>query len=352
MSTMEGLEEPLRRLKEQTNGSICGLTFRAFEDERDYEVMADISLKSWSADHVEFVKTKEDYRNQSATNEGNHVLQDVLFAEVDGSPVGFSETGWTEDSSGTRIASQSVHLLPEFRRAGLREAMLLYNEGLLTEIASVRDDLGSTVLQTWAMSEPNDWQELAVKNGYEPAWHVLEMVRPHLDDIPDAPLPEGVVVRPIEEGDHRKVWNASKEMFMHQQWSSEQAWDEAHFDEWRRSPRFMPRLWQIAWEGDRVIGSVQSFISEQENRTLDRKRGHTEAIFVVPEWRGRGLAKALIAKSLLRLREEGMEEATLDTEAENIHEAFRVYEGMGYRTVSRFTVYRKPMRAARDETRT
>lgn len=343
MRDMDRHERPLRRLKERTAGGIPGLAFRGFRDESDYRAMADISFRSWKADDIEFIKTEEDFESQFAADEGADSLLDLLFAEVEGRPVGFSETGQTKDSSGTLVYSQSVHLLPEFRKTGLREAMLLYNEEILAEAAGGRGTTGDGVLQTWAMSEPNDWGKLVIGAGYQPAWHVLEMVRPHLNDIPDAPLPEGAVVRPVEDADHRRVWNASREMFMHQPWSSEREWDDAHFDEWRRSPRFMPHLWQIAWEGDRIIGSVQSFISDEENRAFGRRRGHTETIFVAPEWRGRGLARALIAKSLLRLREEGMEEATLDTEAENIHEAFRVYEGMGYRTVTSFTVYRKPL---------
>lgn len=340
----------MRHLQERTTGGISDLTFRGFEDERDYELMADLSLKSWKADSIEFIKTREDYESQFATDDGCNILRDVLFAEVDGRPIGFSETARSKDSSGTRIYSHAVHLLPEFRRAGLRAAMLHYNEELLTATAEGPGSSDKEVLQTWAMAEPNDWRELVVGVGYEPAWHLLEMVRPNLHDIPDAPLPEGAAIRPIEESDHRRVWNASRKMFMHQPWSSEQAWDDAHFDEWRKSSRFMPHLWEIAWDGDEVIGSVQSFISEEENRAFGRRRGHTETIFVVPEWRGKGLAKALIARSLFRLREEGMQEATLDTEAENIHEAFRVYEGMGYRTVSSFTIYRKPMLPTHSET--
>jgi len=120
-------------------------------------------------------------------------------------------------------------------------------------------------------------------------------------------------------------------------------WDEAHYERWLSSPTFKPDLWQIAWVGDEIVGSVQSFIDEDENREFGRRRGHTEQIFVVPSWRGKGLAKALIARNLRLLKDKGMTDATLDTEEANVHQAYKVYQRMGYRVVKQFTFYQKPL---------
>jgi ribosomal protein S18 acetylase RimI-like enzyme len=38
-----------------------------------------------------------------------------------------------------------------------------------------------------------------------------------------------------------------------------------------------------------------------------------------------------------------MTEAVLDTEAENVHRAYRLYEKMGFRIVKQFTFYQKPL---------
>ena len=57
--------------------------------------------------------------------------------------------------------------------------------------------------------------------------------------------------------------------------------------------------------------------------------------------RGRGLASALIARSLQVLKEQGASEAELGVDAENESAAFRLYERLGYRTFSVDTWYRK-----------
>jgi ribosomal protein S18 acetylase RimI-like enzyme len=88
---------------------------------------------------------------------------------------------------------------------------------------------------------------------------------------------------------------------------------------------------------------VLNFIHEKENSEYNRKRGYTEEISVRRPWRKKGLARALIARSFKVLKEHGMTEAALAVDAENISGALKLYENMGFRTVKRYTTYRKPL---------
>ncbi len=105
----------------------------------------------------------------------------------------------------------------------------------------------------------------------------------------------------------------------------------------------MPDLWQVAWHGDDIAGMVENFVLKDFNRILGRRRGFTEGIFVRPPYRGKGLAKALIARSLDVHRGLGMQEVSLDVNAANPYKAARLYEKMGYRVVKRFTFHQKPL---------
>ena len=321
----------------------AGVRFRRFRGDDDFAAMSDICVKSWNADNVEFQKTAEDFKGAFGHGTDRDPAKELLMAEVGGMLVAFAEVTISQKSKDELQCFQYVHVLPEYRGEGLREALLRFNERALRDAVGDRPQSERRVYHSWALSSPNDWQSVLVTEGYSPAWHLFEMVRPNLDDIPDIPLPEGLSMRPITEGDYRKVWDASKEMFMRQPWSTEETWDEAHYRQWMTLPEFMPELWQIAWDGDEVAGSVQSYIDYEENKTFGRKRGHTERIFVTPFWRGKGLAKALIARSLLLLRGKGMTEATLDTEEANVHQAYKVYETMGFRIVKQFTFFQKPL---------
>ena len=103
------------------------------------------------------------------------------------------------------------------------------------------------------------------------------------------------------------------------------------------------RFWQVAWDGEQLAGMVLAHLDEQANEKHNRKRGYTEHIYVRPQWRGRGLASALIARSLQVLKAQGMEEAELGVDAENESAAFRLYENLGYKTFSVDTWFRKSM---------
>jgi len=305
--------------------------------------MSDVSVKSWEADHIDFVKTKEGYENEFKPSTQRDPTRDLLLAEVNGNVVAFAEINLIQMRQDELLCFQYAHVLPQFRGEGLREALVRFNEKALREGVRCRPKDEKKLFHSWALSSPNEWQKRLLSEGYEPAWHLFEMVRPDLDNVPDTELPERLTVRPTAKGDYRKVWDASKEMFKGQPWCEDDRWDEAHYEQWLKSPNFTPDLWQIAWHEDEIVGSVQSYIDADENRTFDRKRGHTECIFVTPPWRGKGLAKALIARSLRLLKDRGMTEATLDTEVANVSEAYKVYQRMGYQVVKQFTFYQKPL---------
>jgi GNAT superfamily N-acetyltransferase len=177
--------------------------------------------------------------------------------------------------------------------------------------------------------------------GYGPVRYGYEMVRPDLENIPDLPLPEGLEVRPVKPEHYRLIWQALNEAFK-DHWGSVE-WREEWLEEWMESPTFNPDLWQVAWDGDQVAGTVLNFINHKENEEYDRKRGWTEYICVRRPWRRQGLAKALIARSLHVVKEQGMTEAALGVDTQNPNGALQLYEGMGFRPVKHYTTYRKPL---------
>jgi ribosomal protein S18 acetylase RimI-like enzyme len=58
-------------------------------------------------------------------------------------------------------------------------------------------------------------------------------------------------------------------------------------------------------------------------------------------WRKQGLARALIARSMRLLQEQGMTEAGLGVDAQNPNGALRLYEGLGFRVIRRFATFEK-----------
>jgi GNAT superfamily N-acetyltransferase len=182
------------------------------------------------------------------------------------------------------------------------------------------------------------------REGYLPARYAWEMVRPTLDDIPDFALPDGLEVRPVLPEQYRAIWDAATEAFR-DHWGFAQPTEE-DYQVWLNDKTiFQPHLWQVAWDvaTNQVAGQVRTFIDHAQNEKYNRRRGFTEFISVRRPWRRRGLARALIARSLNVQKEQGMTESALGVDSENLSGATRVYEDCGFRVVKQSAVYRKPL---------
>ena len=266
--------------------------------------------------------------------------RDLLVAEVDGRPVGYSRVWWDPEADGPLVYRQVCFLDPAYGGRGIGGALLGWNEARLREIATDHDS-PEKVLEAWAGNRNEAATALIRAAGYEPGTYMAEMVRPSVDDLPDHRLPDGVDIRPAREEDLRAIWEADMDAFR-DHWGYVEP-TEAGYERFLAFPYNDLSLWKIAWDDEGVAGQVKSFIDTAQNDEFDRKRGWTEAISTSRRWRRRGVAKALIVESIRELADRGMTEVALGVHKENPNGAYDLYESLGYEVVSTWTTYRKPL---------
>ena len=323
--------------------ALQGLRFRPFEGGADYDAIGELLAKSLEADHVEWTVTADDYRRKDEEPINQDPFKDRLIGEIDGEMVGFCEVSWHQMTNGPRLYRHLSHVVPELRHTGIRKALLRWSEARLSGVAHAHPDELAKVYSTWANDVENDWKSLVIREGYQPDLHVLEMVRHDLEILPELSLPGGVEVRPVRPADVRAVWQLTKEAMRDESDYSEDDYDEEHLQAYLKLPTCDPNLWAVAWAGDKPVGVVRPYINDDENKQYNRKRGHTENIAVARGWRKKGIASALLARSLRTLRDCGMTSATMDVDAHNPSGALRVYQSLGFEMVKSFTFYQKPL---------
>ncbi|NTV37570.1 MAG: GNAT family N-acetyltransferase, partial [Anaerolineaceae bacterium] len=166
---------------------------------------------------------------------------------------------------------------------------------------------------------------------------------PDLNSIVEFPLPDGVELRPVLPENYPVLWKSIDETSQ-DEWGYKPPTDD-DYQEWLTDPHFQPNLWQTAWDiaSNQVVGHVLTFIDEEENEQFDRKRGYTEGIGVDRSWRGRGLARALISRSLLAQKAAGMTESALAADSDSKSGVIRLYESCGFQIIKCNTLYRKPL---------
>jgi ribosomal protein S18 acetylase RimI-like enzyme len=159
--------------------------------------------------------------------------------------------------------------------------------------------------------------------------------------VPDAELPQGIETRPATPDQNRQIYDAEGEAFL-EHWG-EALEDESDYERWVKNPKWKHELWQVAWQGDEIVGMVRSYVDENENQQYNYRRGYTENISVRKPWRGRGIAKALLVKSMKMFRDMGFDQTALGVDSENATGAYQLYESVGYKKVRTVAIYRKQL---------
>jgi ribosomal protein S18 acetylase RimI-like enzyme len=324
---------------------VPGLVFRRFRGEADYPNIVAAISGSKQADGIERTDTLEDVARNYAHLHNCDPFQDMIFAEVDGQAIGYGRVWWDLNGNGEWLGFNLAFLLPAWRRKGIGRAILRHNENRLRQIAAeqvARGELSPAAqrfFDLWVADTEAGKDALARSAGYQPVRYAFSMRRDLAELVEVTPLPAGLEICPVPAAHYRTVWDAAQEAFR-DHWSFVEE-PEEEYRSWLASAEFDPSLWKVAWDGDQVAGMVLNFVNRKENEEYQRERGYTESICVRRPWRQRGLARALLTRSLQMFKDMDMTEAALGVDAENLTGALRLYESVGFRVTQRFTTYRK-----------
>lgn len=170
---------------------------------------------------------------------------------------------------------------------------------------------------------------------------VFHEMRITMTEPPTIPaLPAGVRLRAFVPGqDERAVFDTVEAAFT-DHWNH----PPLQFEEWiARKTRegIDPALWILAEVEDGSIPAV-SLGSTREGH------GFINTVGTLREWRGKGLAGALVRASFLAFWERGMRTVALGVDAQNPTGATRLYEAAGMRAAVSATVYQKILRPGVD----
>jgi mycothiol synthase len=318
-----------------------GLVLRHLRAPDDYRAMNAIANAIRAAERTPFSTTDEQFASFYDTMTDSDAATDVAIAEIGGAMVGYGRASSRAEPDGTRIYEVIPFVDPGVAGQEVFRAMV----GAIEERAramAVAHPRGRRFLESFGGDLAPERDAQLELMGFAPVRHYFVMVRPTVDDLPDAPLPDGIEIRDVQPEHLPAIWAADQEAFR-DHWGFVPA-TAADYERFLTDPVTSDTsLWRIGWDGDQVAGQVRSYINADENERLGRRRGYVEFISVRRPWRRRGLARALIAASIPLLRERGMTELALGVDTENTSGALRVYERCGFRAVSRSTTFRKPI---------
>jgi mycothiol synthase len=333
-------------VSDQLRPAIPGLTVRPYRTD-DAAAISDLLNRGNEADGVNWRTEPAELENWfSRGTDKFDPARDLFLVEVDGVLVATAEVEWVDTNDGLREYRLGGTVEPAWRRRGIGRWLLRMTEeharGLLVGKPTERP----VVLGTWSADTAAGTRALMGQGGYSPARYFFDMVRPSLDSIEQPRLPEGLELRPVTVTQLKQLWDADVEAFR-DHWGGFDGSD-TRFEQWKTDPKFEPELFVIAWDGDEIAGGVINEINRAENEAFNRKRGWLASVFVRRPWRRRGLARAMVLRSLEVFRDRGMTSAGLGVDADNPTGALGLYTSTGFEVEFRSTAFRKPMEALDD----
>lgn len=322
--------------------AVPGLRFRHYLGEDDLPAMLRVYTAAHAADGLQEVTTLEQLKLNYATLVNCDPARDIVLAEVDGELVAYARVFWTDLVEGGRSYENFGFVHPDWRGRGIGTAMHRHNEERLREIAAGHPGVAPKWLSSEGIDADPGNTALLLGDGYAPARYFYDMVAPSLEGITAPPMPNGIELRPATREQYRTIWLASAEAFR-DHWG-ENEWSEQDWTRFDADPdNADPRFWRVGWDGDEVAGAVVTTVPVKENEEHGRARVYVAMVSVRRAWRRRGLARALLAGSLVAAREAGFTSASLGVDTDSPTGATALYGSLGFVPEKTFTAYRKAL---------
>jgi mycothiol synthase len=300
---------------------------RAFRPD-DASAIHRLHARHAAADLVDVRSTIEPVLDSDGVRRGMEAADWAVVAlDPVGSVVGWgSLRSWTEDD-GTRVYLTDGYVAPPARRCGLGRRLLHGSEAAAAQLAG-RTGNDAAVLGGNASTVQPDRAALLKRSGYG---HVFTLVEMEHDRSPVRPrrLPDSVTARAATLADARPLLALTARVWAGRPFFTLPA--EDRFRDWLRRSELA--LFQVATINDRLVGFVAV------NRTPARVE--IEDVQVDPDVQRRGLATAMLARTLTMLPQQGAGPVRLHTEGHDPVGARSLYERLGFQVVREYRRYRK-----------
>ncbi len=268
-----------------------------------------------------------------------------------------SIAAWAEDTMvahahlTARSAADPVHQMwywggvhPDYRGHGLGARLLEWAERAAVPLHLERFPGQPLALTAECLARNADAVALYAAHGYQPERWFHGMTRDLSAALPELPAPDGVEVVGFtaeRSQDARLVRNES----FRDHWGSTETTAEgwAHF---LSSRAFRPALSFLAYAGQEPLGIVLGHEYDAHTQTAGQRDLYIPVVGTRRAGRGRGIASALLARSLAEARAAGFATASLGVDADSPTGAVGLYQRLAFTVKDTWITQLKPLLAA------
>jgi mycothiol synthase len=227
-------------------------------------------------------------------------------------------------------------VLPDWERRGLGDAFVTWTERLATErLATERLTARGDPFKLRLSCDVGHASARALyeRRGYAHVRTSWDMGRELKAGEVAIPPPDGITIRTFEIGrDERTFHRVSNDAFA-EHWGSTPTPYESFAAQWWGDAESDPPKILLAEEGGRAVGECAWIVFETG--------GYVASIGVLKDWRGRGIAQALLCRAMADMARLGHRDVFLSVDSENATGAVRLYDKVGMRVRRRSLLFEK-----------
>ncbi len=242
--------------------------------------------------------------------------------------------GWNlaiTDGDGERQVFISGGVHPSWRQLGIGRRLLAWQlEQARHHVAQhPRDGSGCTVV-AHCDERTTSRAHLYRRLGLVPVRRHIDLYRALSDAVPEAPLPAGVEVVPWQPERSEEVRRVHNDAFVGMARArpvSAEDWAASH-----SRPAARPQWSWLAVETgtDEVVGHVSNSADVEQWAAQGYSQGWTDQVAVRRDRQGRGIARALLVRSMLSFVEAGLQAAGLGVDTDQVSGPVQPYHSLGY----------------------
>jgi ribosomal protein S18 acetylase RimI-like enzyme len=322
---------------------VAGLRFRRWRGEADLPALGAVFAACQEADGIdrhsthEAIVTPEELVAALAPAPHFDPIHDLVVAEAEGEPVALALLTWWK-GRGEWVYPHQGYVHPAWRRQGIGRALLRWAErrGRDLALVQVSDDERAEYAAGATDTEPGATL-LLERERYTITSRWAAMALEGFGARLEPALPAGVTMRPFTPEHLPAIWAAYSDVYGERWLDGPPTEEEFQSFQARFSPAagFEPALSRVAWAGETVVAYTLCKVG--------RERGAFDTVGTRPDWRRRGLARALLVRSLNAMAARGITHCALHADKEDATGAKTLYERLGFETVKVHYRYRKPV---------
>ncbi|MEV5961742.1 GNAT family N-acetyltransferase [Kribbella sp. NPDC051952] len=267
---------------------------------------------------------------------------DTLGLWADGRMVGFAKA----QSSPTVVDVDRVRtegtIHPEWRRRGLGTTLMHWLIQRAGEMHAAKHPDVPGVVSGGSITTNVGAHHMLRKLGFEESRYFFDMKRPLDQPVPEAALPEGFRLQLFDPSLDEATRVSHNEAFQ-DHWGSTPR-DRESWKAWFTGARaFRSNVSYVVLDGETIAAYVLGYEWEADTEVTGFRDLYIGQVGTRRAYRGRGLARAALAKVLAEGARDGFQRASLGVDADNPTGALGLYESLGFTQHSKWITYSLPL---------